>query len=742
MYRRGANHDWRRIATGLAVAGLSVAPAWAQPVEPPPPAVPAPEQPPPAPAPTAEEAPVDSSASEVVEITSRAPPTAAETLQRSAEAVHVVDLRKARNQTADLGEVLARTQGVAVRREGGLGSLTRFSLDGLYGEQVRFFLDSVPAAIAGFPFAIADVPVNLIDRVEIYRGVVPIRFGADALGGAVNLVPTDLPGSHADASYQVGAFGTHRATAAARYGDPRTHLFGEATAFYDYTRNDYRVDVQSPDEQGRLHDLTVPRFHDGYSAYRVSLAGGVSDAPWAEHLSLRGFYTGYDKDLQSNAVMTVPYGGVTYGERVWGTSARYTQSLTRDLRIDVVASYAHRRINFLDTSEWVYDWLGQRILERQTAGELGDGPQDNVFIQHDLFDRALVSLALPGDHALRLSATPAYATRTGRDRSRTETQTRDPLSARHRRFSLVGGLEWELDALDRRLQNIAAAKAYVFHAGYDDMLTSGTFRSLGRDRTTFGGGDAFRMRATPWLYLKASYEYATRLPSPDELFGNGVLISPSLGLEPEVSHNANLGPRVELVDTPAGDFTLDANGFLRESQNLIVLLGNNTYLTYQNVYASRSIGVETEALWTSPGRWVTLDGTFTAQDLRNVSPQGTFGNFDGDRVPNRPWLFGSLGARGRIPTPALLEGVVEPFYAGRYVHSFLRGWESIGRAEFKQSVPSQLSHDAGVSYTLHPGPTQTVVTVEVDNVTGGKLYDSFGAQRPGRAFYLKLTADL
>jgi hypothetical protein len=26
--------------------------------------------------------------------------------------------------------------------------------------------------------------------------------------------------------------------------------------------------------------------------------------------------------------------------------------------------------------------------------------------------------------------------------------------------------------------------------------------------------------------------------------------------------------------------------------------------------------------------------------------------------------------------------------------------------------------------------------------TGGKLYDSFGAQRPGRAFYLKLTADL
>ena len=42
------------------------------------------------------------------------------------------------------------------------------------------------------PFGIANVPVNLIERVEIYRGVVPIRFGADALGGAVNLV-SDQP---------------------------------------------------------------------------------------------------------------------------------------------------------------------------------------------------------------------------------------------------------------------------------------------------------------------------------------------------------------------------------------------------------------------------------------------------------------------------------------------------------------------------------------------------------------------
>src|SRR5262249_10615613 len=119
--------------------------------------------------------------SERLEVTVRGAPSDAQRLQQSAEAVNVIDTRKPKQQTADLGEVLARTQGVAVRRDGGLGSNARFSLNGLYDDQIRFFLDGVPLDLAGYPSGIADIPVNLVDRVEVYRGVVPIRFGADAL---------------------------------------------------------------------------------------------------------------------------------------------------------------------------------------------------------------------------------------------------------------------------------------------------------------------------------------------------------------------------------------------------------------------------------------------------------------------------------------------------------------------------------------------------------------------------------
>src|SRR5262245_7508274 len=131
---------------------------------------------------------------------------AAQRLRDSAEAVAVVETDRARRESADLGEVLRRHSGVAVRRSGGVGSEATLALAGLSGDHVPIFVDGVPIAMAGYALGFASVPVNLIEQVEIYRGVVPIRFGADALGGAVNLA-TDggWHGTRAAASYQLGS---------------------------------------------------------------------------------------------------------------------------------------------------------------------------------------------------------------------------------------------------------------------------------------------------------------------------------------------------------------------------------------------------------------------------------------------------------------------------------------------------------------------------------------------------------
>lgn len=713
------------------------------------PALPLPAAPPPTttappPAPAAPRPPpvVSDGEPEAVDVNVQGHVTEAQRLQQSAEAVTVVDMRRAREQTADLGEVLARSQGVIVRRSGGLGSGERFSLNGLYDEQIAQFLDGVPLEIMSVTYGISTIPVNFVDHVEIYRGVVPIRFGADALGGAVNIVTDQDYSTHANASYQVGSFGTHRATVAGRYRHEPTSLVVGAEAFVDVAKNDYDVDVGIPDSRGRLSPARVPRFHDAYRAGGGSLEAGVLDKPWAKRLLVRGFYGGTAKELQHNIVMTVPYGGVHYTTQNYGAVGRYEVEPTRDVNVELVGAYNKRTIHFVDDSKWVYNWRGDRVRERRVPGEIESKPSDQFNWEHGAFGRMSARWQLSSSHRLTLSSSTWYSTRTGDERLQADPAARDPLNAERKRLSVVSGLEYQLDLLENRLENVLFVKDYVYQAKSQEAISGGGLKKRDVDRHREGIGDGLRFRFLPWLYAKASYELATRLPSTDELFGDGVLVRPNLDIEPEISHNANLGPRLELKRTRVGDFVAEINAFWRDSDRLIVLLGNDRYYTYQNVYHARSKGFENLFDWTAPERRVNVYGGLTYIDQRNASAQGTFGSFEGDRIPNRPYLTASWGARLRFTGFPGKDDALEPYYNGRYVHPFYRGWESQGLKEFKQVVDAQVLHSGGVTWSLSEGFGRVTTTAEVDNFTSAKAFDNFGVEKPGRAYYFKVAAEI
>lgn len=703
----------------VAVPAAAAAPAPAAP----PPAAPAPA----APAPAA-----------TVDVNVQGKLSKKQELEQSEEAVQVVDLHRARQQTADLGEVLARTSGVTVRRDGGLGSSERIALNGMYDDDVRFFVDTFPIEISPFGLGVTSIPINVLKRVELYRGVVPIRFASDTLGGAINVVTDDEYTTHADAAYQVGSFGTHRFSANGRYRDASTGIFAGGSAWIDRTKNDYDVDVNVPDEKGRLSPATVPRFHDGYMSYGAVLNGGVTDRKWAKLLSLQGFYGRNDKEVQHNVVMTVPYGEVRWDSRVYGATAHYEVELPHGITPELSLGYSHRTVNFEDKSKWVYNWFGERIRERRVAGEIDVKPTDQVEWQHSLYGRAGAAWQIHPRHKLSLASGTQYNTRTGDERMQADPAARDPLTAERKLLRVVTGLEYQLKLWDDLLSNTLFVKDYHYRAKSEEPLPGGVFKKRDLTKHREGIGDGLRLRLTPWLLGKLSYEFATKLPDPDQVFGDGVLIHSNLELEPEISHNTNLGLGVELKRTRAGDFNGEVNGFWRDSDDLIVLLGNDRFFTYQNVYRARTLGVEGSTAWNAPNRYVGVDGTITYIDQRNASSEGTFGAFEGDRIPNRPYLMASWGAHLRFPGFPGDDDPIEPFYVGRYVHEFFRGWESQGLREFKQVVDAQVTHSAGVSWTLSESFGRTTTTVEVDNLTDAKAHDNFGVQRPGRAFYLKV----
>lgn len=669
-------------------------------------------------------------------------PSEAQVLRESARAVTVIDTERAKRQTLDLGEVLARTQGIGVQRGGGLGADTRFSLNGLTDDQIRFFLDGIPLDLAGYPSGIADVPVTLVDRVEVYRGVVPTRFGSDALGGAVNLVTEqNLGGTHAFASYLGGSFGTHRAAVGVRHLFPKTGLFLRTTGFFDVAANDYPIDVEVPDERGRLSSARVHRFHDRYRAAGGNVEFGVVDRPWAKRLLLRTFVSGYDKEVQNNIVMTVPYGDAEYRETSTGAVLRYENAFAKRFNVDVLGGYAYGRTRFLDVGECVYDWFGRCVRERRQPGEIEAKARDQLIWDHSTYARVNVGWQIRPRHALLLSLSPTYTTRTGDERRQQDPAARDPLTAERDLFTLVSGLEYDLRLFNERLQNIVFVKDYVQVLAAEEPLPGGVFRELDRKTHEFGVGDSVRFRILDWLYAKASYEWATRLPRPDEVFGNGVMVVANLELEPERSHNANLGLTIDARNTVPGDWRMDVNGFLRDAHQLIVLLGNEKLFMYHNVYGARSAGIEGAAGWTSPKEYVALDGNVTYQSFRNTSSEGTFGTFVGDRIPNRPYLFANAMARVQFSGVATKEDQVALIWNTRYVHEFFRGWESVGLREFKQFVNSQLIHSIALTYVTHGGPVRMSFGAELLNVTDTRAYDFFGVQRPGRAMNFRVTAE-
>lgn len=717
--------------------------------EPEPPPVPAPAPvaqaapllPEPVPAPPVPPSPVVAPARAVEVTVSGASPGQA--LEQSAQAVHVIDTERAQRQSADLGEVLARSEGVGVRRSGGLGSTARFSLNGLTDDQIRFFLDGLPLDLTGYPFGIANVPVNLIERVEIYRGVVPIRFGADALGGAVNLVSEEnVRGTHGSASYQTGSFGTQRLTLFARHLDEPSGLFLRFGAFADRADNDYPIDVEVPNEQGRLAPARVYRFHDDYRAVGANVEGGVVDKPWARRLLLRAFVTDYDKELQHNAVMTVPYGDVEYGETTLGGTLRYEHSWAKRAALEAVAGYTYGRLAFIDAGACVYSWFGQCVRERAQPGEIETPARDQLIWDKNLFGRVHLELLLHPEHALRLTSSPSYTTRTGDERLQANPSARDALTAQRDLLTWVNGVEYQLDVFDERLENIAFVKQYVQVARSEEPVPGGLIRDRDRDTHRLGVGDSLRYRFFEGFYAKASYEWATRLPRPDEVFGDAVLVVDNLELAPEVSHNYNLGASLDSGVTASGNWQGQVSLFVRDAEELIVLLGNDRVFSYQNVFGARSEGFEAAAGWTAPNDILTLEGNVTYQSFRNTSSEGTFGDFEGDRIPNRPYLFANGSARWSWKGVSAPRDELSLSYDLRYVHEFFRGWESVGLREFKQVIDSQLTHGAALTYLVQGDPLTLSFSCEVQNLSDEKVFDFFGVQRPGRASYFKVAAEL
>lgn len=669
-------------------------------------------------------------------------------MEDSAQAVQVIDLEQAQLESADLGAVMARAPGVSLRRMGGLGSETRVSIGGMQGDQVRYFLDGVPLHYMGYSFGIANVPVNLASRIELYSGVVPIRFGADALGAAVNLVSDEKLRRGATLSYQYGSFGTQRATAIVQHVDPDSGLFARLEAFRDDADNDYRVRVLTPDESGQEQQRWVRRYHDGYRAQGVAAEAGVTRRRWANRFSLRGFVTGHDKELQTDRIMAVSFGEAEERDSTSGALLRYRNNFGKGWSLSTLAGYTRLNTRFIDVGSCVYSWLGECTRKRKSPGELttyaSANGADQRTSQHHVFNRNLLSVRANDWLTLNLSVAPTYVQQSGRDVRITDPELRDPLRDGSTIFTLINGLEARFDLLDGRLEAASFAKQYLQAVRGVEGQAGQTIEEVHEGSHHGGAGALVRYKVTDWLLSKISYEWATRLPEIQELLGDNSTVLASPSLRPERSHNVNVGSALRLDETRTGFWSLAATGFARVVDDLILLMPNwsSRFSIHRNVYAARALGVAADARWKSPGEYVSLSGNITYQEYVATANDGPFGYLDGKRLPNRPWLFANATLGLQFSNVFRAN---DRLFSNQYLSwtdEFYRGWEGVGKDQFKQVIPTQLTLQMSLGYQQQYRWGRLSASVEMQNVTDADVYDFYGAQKPGRAVYAKMIGEL
>ena len=668
-------------------------------------------------------------------------------IKRSAFNAVAVDMQPLRNTTKNLADALSSAPGLKLRESGGVGSDMSLMIDGFAGKHVKIFIDGVPQEGVGGAFALNNIPAGYADRVEVYRGVVPVGFGADALGGVVNIVTNK---SHrrwwADASYSFGSFGTHRSSANA--GQRLQNGFTwELFAFQNYSRNNYNVDVPIEDfSTGRI-DLThlerVERFHDTYHNESIVAKVGVVDKSWADRLMFAINYSQMYKEIQTGVRQEIVYGDKLRRGHSIMPSVEY---LKRNLGIEgldltLTANYNHNITRNIDTAQYKYNWRGE-TKRLNSPGE--QSYQDTRSANHNWNATATLNYRLGDAHTFSLNHVINHFRRSNTSLLANEA-AEDAIDKQT--MKNITGLQYRL-AMSERWNASLFAKYYSLKVrgpiATDSNATN--FVATSRSEDALGYGAAGTYLILPSLQAKLSYEKAYRLPTIEEMFGDEDLEMGDIGIRPESSDNMNFS--LSYTDSygvkskhglylEAGVVWRNTHDYIQ--RNIVDLSGGKAAASYINYGSVRTWGVNLSARY-NYAHWVTLGGNFTYMDVRDNQPTAIGSSMPnlgyGDRMPNIPYLFADAFVTLSWRDCGWKGNTLSLTYDNQYLHRFYYYSSRIGSNKDDYMVPDQFSHNISLSYTLKDGRYN--ISVECRNLTNEHLYDNFSLQKAGRAFYAKL----
>lgn len=285
-------------------------------------------------------------------------------LREQAMPISVISMNQIQGTVNNVQDILAKTAGITVRATGGTGSTSRISVRGLEGKRIGLFIDGNPMNDNSDFIDINDIPVEMIDRIEIYKGVVPAKFGGSAVGGAVNIVIKEYPPKYLDVNYSYGSFNTHNASVVSKMNiAPKGIEFGLG-GFYTYADNDYKM--KSPFQEG----LTITRDHD---KFKKTVIGGSFKARkwWFDLVEFEPVFIHTYKDIQG-IESNIRHAHSHSNAFIFANKMEKENFLLDGLDLDWQLGYIYTDYHFADTASHRTHWDGTHYpAVSEFGGEIG-----------------------------------------------------------------------------------------------------------------------------------------------------------------------------------------------------------------------------------------------------------------------------------------------------------------------------------------------------------------------------------
>jgi outer membrane cobalamin receptor len=513
-----------------------------------------------------------------------------------------------------LPELLQDVPGLRVIALRGRYGYVFASVRGSTSAQVAVYVDGMLMNLQGESAVdLSRIPMGSVERVEVYRGYIPARFGAQGMGGIINIVTQTSEKPETRLSLEAGSFG--RLAATASHSAPA----GRGKFFTSLGYETYGGDFTYWNDNGTPYNLT-----DDYDGKRRNNGFDNVDTllKWENgYWKARASWVRRNRELAIAGPGTDNFGlsqppGPTQDTERWDLSLARTQ---RNGAVDWI---------------WGLSYTGQeRIYDSRTS--TGTDPIGYAYTRRVKYGSDRIGLSLSAS-----------------------------LSAGERHF-LELLAEYSNESLrisgDRFVADVLAGDSHFrredWNVNFQDTVAlnrAGTFLATPSVRWHMLDGDshftwqiALTKEFSPRWMLKGTYGAYARAPNLFERHGDGAFIMPSSGgLKWETGVQFDLGlmwnGSIRPLDSAKARASLSA--FWRNVENLIEFqVMSHRVGRYENISDAEVNGVELEGAldwekWSLSGSATWLRGINTT---RNVPDSGT-AYYDGKRLPNRPEWSGAL----------------------------------------------------------------------------------------------------